>query len=535
MRRGLWLLIALVFMSSTAFAEESANKKFLEWHMRDLYYYDSKDTIVRLELAPKLLVRFTKELTAEERVSFFSEFSPIAQRPEPNDPFSFILDFNNSTKPHALLEIANKLARSGFVITSPVFFIENVEAIIEGVAIEPKIVLTAERLFERMKKYGDFSSRKTEYKNRAWVFLTDEVRPPLNLLVFTNLIKNDSWVRRAYPYFRFLNDPITAFVTVEPVSGTVGEVRTAILTIKIFDTDITLLENELPKFGDGLFSPMRGILSSPSTMKHPPGYLFERIGGLVIAPVKQEKRSRTYVFSQRFKFGALGEWIIHPQTVGYTKKDDTREIKSSGFTLIVNSQVGNLKIDDMPYPRLLSYSTKVPKVVAKPMLPDIPPYWFDSWMFKKDYEFIKYGRLSSLLLGMVVITILAMLIINSIKIIVRKTTLRGLLIKEVREIIDKASVDRSYTGYSDALSLILKGIAPSFSSHPIWEEVKGNERVLRTFNEKEFELLEEIFIELGRRHMRDFMPSNDDLMKLDKNIRIIFEATSSHFTLPEEA
>ena len=519
-----WLIIALIFIYSTAFAEENTNKKFLEWHMRDLYYYDNKDTMVQLELAPKLLVRFTKELTAEERTLFFSKFSPVAQKPEPGDPLSFILSFNDSTKSPAILEMANKMARSGLAVVSPVFLIENIEAIIEGIEVEPRIILTAERLYERMKKYGDFSSRKTAYENETWVFLLDEVKPPLNLLVFTNLIKNDSWVQRAYPHFKFIHDPIIAFITVKPVSGTVGEVRMVTFTIRIFDPTITLLENELPNFGDGLFKPAQGTFSITSTIKHPSGYLFELIGDSVKTSVKREKRSRTYTISRQFKIGALGEWTIRPQTVSYTKNGITQEIKSLGFTLIVNSQIGNLKITDMPSPRSLYYFVKAPKVTAEPALPNIPSYWFDALMFKKAYEIIKYGRLIGLLLGMIGITVLAMLTIAAVKTIFRKMMSRGLLIKEIKEIIDKARLDRSYADYSEALLRILKDIGPSLSLHPSWEEVKDNERLFRILGKDRFELLKEVFIELERRHMRGFAPEDGGLMKLDKDIHAIFEA-----------
>lgn len=535
MRRTTLLIIALFFTFSAALAEESAGKKFLEWHLRDLYYYDNKDTMVQLEVVPKLFVRFTKELTAEERVSFFAEFSPISQKPEQDDPLSFILAFDNSTKPFALLEMANKMTRSGLAVASPVFLLENVEAVIEGIAVEPKIVLTSERLYERMKKYGDFSSRKTAYENGAWVFLVDEVKPPLNLLVFTNLIKNDSWVRRAYPHFRFLHDPITAFITVEPVSGTVGEVRTVTFTIEIFDPVILLSENELPEFGNGLFMPIQGTLTAPSAIKYPPGYLFELVGEPVKAPVRQDNRSRIYKISRKFKFYALGEWTINPQPVSYTKNGFTKEIKSLGFTLIVNSQIGNLKITDMPFPRSLIYSVKSQEIIAEVALPGIPSYWFDAWTPKDAYKTIQYSRLVSVSLGILGITILLAFAISKLNKAYKRMVSRRLLIGEIEKVIDSARDRKSYADYSEAFSRILVGLVPYFSSHPNWEEVKDDERVLRFFETEEREILRRIFIELLRRHKKDFVPEAGDLMRLDGDIRAIFEIARQHFTALEEA
>lgn len=531
MWRMFFLIFLLVFTSFPALAEESGNKKFLEWHLRDLYYYDNKDTIAQLELVPKLFVRFTKELTAEERISFFSEFSHIAQKPEPNDPLSFVLYFDNSVKSLKLLEMANKMARSGLAVASPVFLIENIEAIIDGVAVEPKIILTAERLYERMKKYGDFSSRKTVYENRAWVFLVDEVKPPLNLLVFANLIKNDMWVRRAYPHFKFLHDPITAFIAVEPVSGTIGEMRTVTFTIKIFDPAITLSENELPEFGSGLFVPIQGILATPSTIQYPPGYLFERIGELVETPVKQENRSRTYVISRKFKFYALGEWTIHPQPVSYTKNGATEEIMSSGFTLIVNSQIGSLKITDMPFPRSLIHPLKSPKVIAELAPLDIPSYWFDAWMPQDAYVIIKYSKLISIFLVMLFVIILSVLTITKVKKVHRKMVSRRSLINEIKEIINRAKDRRSYADYSEALSRILKGMAPSLPSHPTWRDIEENGSIPRVFNE----LIRQTLVVLDRRHMRNFEPQESDLIRIDKDIRAILFVARRYFVALEEA
>lgn len=533
MRRMFLLIFLLVFTSFPALAEESGNKKFLEWHLRDLYYYDNKDTIVQLELIPKLFVRFTKELTAEERISFFSEFSPIAQKLEPGDPLSFILDFQNSAKPSSILNMANKMNSSGLAVASPVFLIENIEAIIEGIKVEPKIVLTADRLYERMKKYGDFLSRKTEYENGAWVFLIDEVKPPLNLLVFTNLIKNDSWVRRAYPRFKFLHDSITASITVGPVSGTVSETRIVTLTIKIFDPEIVLLENDLPEFGSGLFMPIQGDLSIPSTIKYPPSYLFGLVGEPTKSLVKNKNRSQVYEVYQKFNFYALGEWTIHHQPVSYTKNGITKEIMSSGFTLIVNSQIGNLKITDMPFPRPLIHISKPSKINTELIPLDIPSYWFDAWMPKNAYMVIQYARIISLLLIMLFVVMLAVLIMSKIRETNRKTVLRRSIINEIREILDRAKTHKSYTDYNEALSRILKGMAPSLPLHPTWKDIEENDDILKVLNPEWRELVRQTLVELDRRHMRNFEPLSGELIRIDEDIREIFCMALRNFVVLE--
>lgn len=527
------LFTIFVFVFLPYIVDAAVNEKFLEWHVRDLYFYDKNDTVVKLEVTPKLFVRFTRKLTAEELTSFFSEFSILAQKPEAGDPLSFTFELDNSTKPFALLDMANKINSSGLAVASPIFLVGNIEAVVEGITVEPKIVLTAERLYERMKKYGDFSSRKTEYENGAWVFLIDEVKPPLNLLVFTNLVKNDAWVKRAYPRFKFLHDPITAFINVEPVSGTVGEIRTATLTINIFDPTMLLSENELPEFGSGLFMPIQGSPTSPQTIKYPPSYLFELIGEPIKSVVKNERKILTYKISRKFKFYALDEWTIIPQPVSFTKDGIVKEIKSSGFSLIVNSQIGNLKITDMPYPRSLVSTSKAPIVFRETKLPDVPSYWFGSFMPKKDYETIQYSKLLSLFLGFIGAAILSFTAVFNLSKILKKWEFRRSLTNEIKSIVDAAKEHNSYAEYEKSLSRILTGVVPNLSRYPNWEEIERNENIKKVFKKECLELIRKVLTELGNRHMRNFTPQWDSLDRVDNYMRAILRVASHHFFYSE--
>lgn len=506
MRRIFWLAALMIFTPALVLASE--------WHPRDLYYYDADGRVAQLNLAPKLLIRFKKDLTAGERALFFSEFSPVAQKPESNG-FSVMLEFSASTTPPKLLEMANKASLSGVAEAVPIFLVENIEAVLEGIVVEPKTIVTDSRLYERMKKYGDFSPKQIISENGTFVFLIDEISPPLNLLVFANLIQNDSWVRHAYPRFRFLHDPIIANLTVEPVSGTVGEVRTITFTIKIFDPAITLSENELPEFGKGLFMPMQ-------KQSYPPGYLFELLGDAAKLPIKLEKRSRTYTISWKFRHYALGEWTVPPQPISYVKNGVPQEIVSSNFTFIVNSQIGNLNITDMPFPHSLIYSSQTPEVISETALPPIPSYWFDRWISSDNY-LIRYAGLASALLGALGVGVMGILLIKIIGRTYSKKTSYRRLTKQIEDILSSAQNTRSYADYAEALSLILTALFPHLSSRPTWEEIKDDTLVREKLGVEMMKTMEETFYELERRYSRNPTATTESLAMLDKNIRRIRE------------
>lgn len=524
MKRWLYLIFAVLWLISVPSQADDNGKKRVIWQLRDLYYYDANGTMVQLDLAPKLLVRFKSETPKEKRSQFLAEFSPVAEE-ELSDSSSTLVEFNTSIKPDQLLEAANKISRSDIAEVSLVFYIENIEAVIEGIIVEPKTILTPDRLQERMKKYGDFSLRQTISENGAWIFLTDNVKPPLNVLALINLVNNDSWVRRAYPRFRFLHDPIIASIIVEPVSGTVGEARTVTFTIKVFDPAIKLLEDQLSQFGVGLFMPIQGNITSPSSIKYPPGYLFEVIGDAIKHPVRMEKRSRVYAVSWKFKHYALGEWTIPPQPVSYSRNGVESEIKSSGFTLVVNSQIGSLQITDMPVPRPLIYPALKPAPAPDLALSPIPQYWFDAWASDiKAERASRYLKILSLLLGVVAFGSMSMPIGRHLLRNQKIAADRSRKIEQIEKLLGEAEETRSYEKYNEALSYILTTAFPHLSSRPTWEEIKNDAFIHEKLEEDIMKILEPTFYELSRRHSKNFTATTESLAGLDKNIRKIKEA-----------
>lgn len=525
-------LLILCCASISLAAEENKKEKYLEWHTRDLYYYDANGTMVQLELASKLSVRFTREMAKEDRTALLAEFSPIAEMELPGDSSRTFLSFSESITPADLLQTANKISASGKAEANPVFFVENIESVLEGIVVKPKTFLSPARLQERMRKYGDFMSRQTLHESGVWVFLIDEVKPPLNLLLLTNLISNDSWVERAFPRFKFLHDPIVSSIIVEPVSGTVGEVRKVTFTVKVFDPSIVLSTERLPEFGNGLFRPIQGSPSSPATIRDP-GYLFEQMGNPVRYPVKQERRSRTYATAWKFRHYALGEWTIPPQPVPYSKNGVDQEIKSSGFTLVVNSQIGSLKITDIPIPRPLIHPVEKPAPAPDLTLPPIPSYWFDAWLSKPELV-ARYAGFAGKLFGALVLIGIIVFLAREFERNRKKAVYRRQAIGQVNNLFQEASATHSYAKYEDALSAALVLLFPHLTSHPAWEEIKDDKRVLGALGSEGMALLEKIFTELGRRHMRVFSPASEDIAELKENIRAVLDGGEWRFIVSKE-
>lgn len=526
------LLLVLCFVSTFVSAEESKKEKYLEWHTRDLYYYDANGIMVQLELAPKLSVRFTHEMGREDKTAFLAEFSPVAEREQPDDSSRLIVQFQESAAPSDILQIANKISASGKAEANPVFFVENIESVLEGIVVKPKTFLSPARLQERMRKYGDFRSRQTLNENGVWVFLIDEVKPPLNLLLLTNLISNDSWVERAYPRFKFLHDPIVSSIMVEPVSGTVGEVRKVTFTVKVFDPSIVLSTERLPEFGNGLFRPIQGSPANPATIRDP-GYLFEQMGDPVRHPVKQERRSRTYAAAWKFRHYALGEWTIPPQPVPYSKNGVDQEIKSSGFTLVVNSQIGSLKITDIPIPRPLIHLVENPAPAPDLTLPPIPSYWFDAWLPKPELV-ARHTGFAGISLGAAVLVSIGVVLVRGLTGKIKKAAYRRQAVQQVNSLFQEASTTDSYAKYEDAFSALLVLFFPHLTSRPAWEEIKDDKRVLGALGSDGRELLEKVFTELGRRHMRDFSPAPEDIAELNKNIRAVLDRGKWRLVISKE-
>lgn len=531
MRKVVWLAVGLILAFYQGVWAEERGGKFTEWHLRDLYYYDSEGTMVRLDLAPKFLVRFRNDVTLKERSGFLAKLSPISERKDPLDSSRLLVEFDASRKTEEMLEALNKILRSGLVEEAwPIFWVENMEAIIEEIIVEPKITLTPERLIERMRIYGDFSVRQVVPRNGAWVFMIAEIKPPLNILVLTNLIQKDAWTRRAYPRFKFLQDAITASVSVDPVSGTVGEKRIVTLMIKVFDPEIKLLEDQLPQFYSGLFRPIRGYVSSPI---YPPAYLEELIGGPVKHPVRVQGRSRIYAFSWEYRIGALGEWTIPPQPISYSKNGITQEITSSEFRLVVNSQIGNLKINDMPVPLPLLHPEKKLAPAPDVALPPVPSYWFDGWMPRPELV-ARYSRVVGVFSVTVGIAILYVMVLFWGARGKRKVVAREDKIRKVRMLLEEARAARSYEKYGEALSAALAILFPRLSLHPTWDEVKENAFIREKLGDDLMKALEASFYELGRRYSRGFRPTRESLDELEGNIRKILEAAETIFLSGKE-
>lgn len=498
--RKLLITFALLLFALSHSTSSLAQKPVAKFNLRDFYFYDESGVMNRLDIAPKIAVRFLKNLPASEQNQFLEKFSPIAQKKDDKGSSVIILEFPSSTAYHQIIEKLNEMSESDIAETAPIVYINNIEAIADGIVIEPKTLLSAEALEKRIRRFGNFELRQSKMEQQRWVFFLAEVKPPLHILLLTNLVNKDSWVKRAYPHFKYLHDPIVSTLEVEPVSGTVNEARIIRFSIKIFDPAINLKEDLLPNFGEGKFIPVSGD-SSPQP-------LFFFLDGDGDRREFFGAKSRTVVFSWKFHNYAIGEWVISGQSIQYEKNGVLSNITSPQASMVVTSLVGNLAVNDMPSPKTLTVPNQ--KYNIKPTtsasLPATLPYWFERWIEAKTAT--RYSFLAIIYLSGAAIFLCLLTIAPHVAKWVKKQRQENQFFRNIEKICNEAAIDASLGSYKK-LEDAARRIEKKFSEKSILD------------NETR-QSLSSIYQSLSVMHAPDFSPESHEVRNVvDKILSLL--------------
>lgn len=514
MRTPLVLVCLLLWPVFSAGAEEKYTTK---WHTRDLFYYDEKNVVQRLHVAPKIAVRLTVVLSSEERTKFFASFSPVAQSTDPLSSSVFFLEFSKGTSAERIVSMVNEISSSGVAEATPVFLVDNIEALVAGVVVEPKIIISAEAVRERMKKFGQVTVRSIFQEDGNLVVYVDEVKPPLHILMLVNLLHKDAWVKRARPRFRYLHDPIIAELSVSPVSGTVGETRQIILAIRMFDPAIKVDEKDLPKFGEGLFMPLMG---EGARATRPAEYLFKVLGSRVRTE-SRDGRSLTIFYRWSFKQYALGEWTISGQPILYKKDGTHGEIRSNPATVIVVSLIGSLVVNDMPDPRALPLPVEKPEAAVEIQFPPTSVYWYERWI--KNLALVsRYLWRIAIVFGIIAL-VTAFVLLRALVVKMRKARLAiDNFRREVNVLCNEGEVRMSYEKLHDAFSRVLHAaFSKILPPNPTLNQVEVA-REARTVLGPVWENVVELFEELNQRHKREFTPNRTVVLRLANYVWVVY-------------
>lgn len=390
----LWAILlvgVLITAPLLAAAKEEAKTKVVPWDLNHFYVYDSEGIMERITLVNKVAVRFSGEPVEEKRKAFFNEKGAIGVLPDKEDKSLFIMTLPQEVTPDQVVKLLREVSLSGIAEAHPIVIKDNLEAIVEGVEVHPKTHLSAEALVQRLQKYGDFKVRQVKGYQDGFRITLDSVKPPLNIYLLANLVHKDAWVAGASPMFRYLEEPVTASIRVEPVTGTLAEIRRVTLEIRILDVRYALREDLLNKFGEGKEFIPKSADSPPSRM------LFYILGDdknqnpscqCDRSDVRQG-RARVIRFSWRFKHYEVGkeenkpnqgEWVIASPKIVLERGTEAMEVKAQPATFAVMSLIGSIVIPDMPPPLQILVSGNAEKVGVLPETLHEPQYWFDRWL-----------------------------------------------------------------------------------------------------------------------------------------------------------
>lgn len=492
----------------------SLNAAEVQFNQRDLYYFDNAKLIVPVKVAPKISLRFLKELPEEERNAFLSSLASHGRASDPEDPERIILEFADANTERIMQYIA-RINSSGIAETVPVVLIEGREAIADGLMVAPKTPLTAQVLAARMKNYGEFTVRQSKQVEAAWLYLIDDLKPPLNIYLLANLANGDEWVAWARPHFRYIQAPVAAMMRVSPVSGTVDETRELVLSIRVFDTTrVTMRLDLFPDFGPGKFMP------SPAPQ---PLFFFPNVGERQPPQEYTDARGKVIVLRWRFRLLAAGEWTIPLQKVSYELEGKERGVDAPPAAFVVTSLIGNFQIADMPAPMALVIPAYLKREIsAADIVIQMPAHWMGRWVVYVPLVSISLRWVAILSLAGAVILVGARAGRAAHSEIMCEFRMRALF-HDWRNRCRRGVSRDAYLELENVLWEILSTAFPAIlAQHPTWKDVEDevgcilDPAILRT--------IESIFDDLGEVYTPEFSPNPAVIVRVRESLERVMVA-----------
>ena len=503
------MLIAILSWGFVGNAQASSHQA--QFDLRHFSYHDKQNIMQQMRLAPKVGVRFIREVSEDEQKEFFAKFSFTSKTKDPKDNERIFLEFAPRTSAPEMQKILNEIAGSDIAEATPVVLINNIEAIVEGIIVQPKIMLSPDDIKLRMKRFGEFKLGTATLEKDEWVFPVTAVKPPLNVFILINLVHEDDWVKRASPMFRYLHDPIVSTITIMPPSGTIDEPRTLRWTIHIYDPRITFDEKLLPEFGKGTFLPTINGKSAAS-------YLFSVMSEREKSE-REDGRGKEIMYSWPFKEYWIGELTIVPQPFSYEIDGSPNKMFTTAATFVVTSLIGQLKIDDMPFPRVLPIPPAVqPAGINMASLPAVPVYWFDAWI-SDAHSVVFYAHL-------IIFACVVILLLLGFRDVIAWAKYRRTqeVAKEqfrlcINQFCTQAWMECSYVPLYDAVSAILTKAFPDLPKHPLLKDIAMIEDVLTTQMRV---VLNNLFSEFDKMYAKDFATKIGDVEIVSEYVRNVY-------------
>jgi len=441
---------------------------------QDFYFSDASGRVEKLVLYPKIFVRFKSAEAVGNFDKVFAKLPAVKTKESTKYPGATLsVSFAENLNSEDLLKVVRDINASGLAEARPVFLVENIEVVVDGFFVEPRTFVTAASLEKRMKIYGEFEAiieqAPSLLENGLFRFKILNIKEPLNIFLLMNFARQDNWVKRAYPEFMFLHEPITASFSVDPPSGTIGEERRLILEVKIFDPAIKLRDDLMPGFGAGKFVPMVDA-------KLPPSHLFEAVG----EKTKDEsvtERGRVIKITWRFKQFSVGLAQIsdQPVPVPYEKNGSLEKTNALTVRLATASLVKDMDIQEMPAAKILKpINLGIASASVKPVL--LPVYWFDFLpVYPKTLAYT--GLALAVFSGATAFVFALALLLFVVQARYARAKKEESLFREVESICSMSSIipnpDRGqFKLVEDTFYRVLSTAFPQLSKHPTRKEIK---------------------------------------------------------------
>ncbi len=417
------VIVSVVFAWAVYFSAPS-QAQAVTLSPKELFFYDAEGRKQPLPFLPKLTIQYINSSDVLGEMGENSPITVITNRFRERSsllPLSVIradsalltwtVSFLPNTSFEELMTALSAVREPGVVEVAPVFLVERRVVSIDGIAIDMKTELSSQRVESFLKGVlGNVAIKNVRVETDKAVvrfegFFFSGTKIPLDILTLTNLLNGNEdaklWLTRARPNFIFLDEPLSVSLSVSPVTGTVGEERTVVLTVRVRDSTITVNEDVLPVFGEGNFAPSIGDSLPDSAFfvvsKNPVKRRFSDEFGDVI-----ERRWTFYLFA------AEKEWTVAPVAIFYKQGNENKTVRTASYTfatLLHTAQ--SIDVKDMPTPQLLpraeTFLSQVMKTDPDSFSADLPKYWFDVILGGKEHATLtrtaKIAGMLLLLLG----------------------------------------------------------------------------------------------------------------------------------------
>lgn len=457
----------------------------------EFYYYDAHKMRTPLAMSRSFALKFKahesalgmshEEYLKRYRPNEIKKISGIYQRAE------YQLIYMPTTTVVEMVATIKRATNDANLDVAPVFIVDGMEAVVDGIYIEIATPVSREFILKSLEaRFGrDALIHELTPEGTLWhvsfskLFFLGGEKHPLNMLVVANILSNSDafvWIKRAFPKFHFLRNPVLASLTVTPVSGTVGEKRMATLAIQIFGkpNEVVIADTDIPEFFQGKFTPLYG--------GKPPEEPFRQLMGAFEKRPKRQVGPNEWLIEHAYGFGLHApekEWTFSGMEIPYTYKGKPLKAEVTQVTFLVRPHLDEkFSLDDAPEAPFLSMAV-FPGFSGKK--PEAAQRWFDV-----PARFVgARGVLSNISIGAVMLGSFAFLALVGSAIapsigaaIQRRRGAGSVLDDELATLFDKAGAASNskiaFQHFHDALSLVLHvGFPGMLRKNATYQNVKA--------------------------------------------------------------